>query len=356
MTRAVRHMTKKANQHYVPQFYFRYFSETGKDICVLNRKTGTTINSASIKGQASKKYFYGDSDIEDQISKIEGFFSSALSSIRNPFTFENCSYDSYFLILQNLMLQKARTVTARQKNKAGEDRLLQLYLECEITNDQNLDAETKKAFYEIARNVEADPKQYQLMGMTIAIETAEALTDLFPIIIKNLTFKPFIFSDSPVIFINPLQKKIRLRGVLGANTPGLIIMYPLGPRHCLMLIDQNSYRIKKLKHNNLSIRNNADVAKINKLQIHNSANAVYFSKYKYKNYVYGLWNQEKSRLQPHEGKVVEAPGFYHTGEPMEGDILHVYEKQLPLVPRFSFLDYEETEENEYKFERRKEIA
>jgi len=80
-------MSKKVNQHYVPQFYFRYFSENGKSICVLNRDSGKAIKSASIKGQASKKYFYGDSDVEDRLSEIDGLFSTALRQIRKSFSF-----------------------------------------------------------------------------------------------------------------------------------------------------------------------------------------------------------------------------------------------------------------------------
>ncbi|MES9854743.1 MAG: DUF4238 domain-containing protein [Candidatus Thiodiazotropha sp. L084R] len=43
-------MLKKSNQHYVPQFYFRYFSGDGKSICVLNRTSGEQIRCSSTKG------------------------------------------------------------------------------------------------------------------------------------------------------------------------------------------------------------------------------------------------------------------------------------------------------------------
>ena len=128
-------MAQKANQHFVPQFYFRYFSENGKSICALNRDKGTVIESASIKGQASKKYFYGDADIEDRLSEIEGLFSDALREIRVSFSFEDCTPENYVLLLQNIMLQKSRTMSARKKSKAMQDRLLQLHMECEVNNE-----------------------------------------------------------------------------------------------------------------------------------------------------------------------------------------------------------------------------
>ena len=119
----------------------------------------------------------------------------------------------------------------------------------------------------------------------------------------------------------------------------------------ILLIDERNYRIKGLEKSIVYIRKLADVAVLNKLQIHNSANAVYFSEYKHSRYVSKLWLEERKKLVDHKGKVVEAPGFYHDGEPI-GDIIHVYEPQLPLVPELSFLKYREIREEEYIFSRR----
>jgi Protein of unknown function (DUF4238) len=196
-------MANNANQHYVPQFYFRYFSKNGKSICVLNRDNGHTIDSASIKGQASKKYFYGDAEIDQALSKIEGIFSAALRQIIDDSCFENCTPENYVLLLQNIMLQKSRTMSARKRSKAMQDRLLQLYMECQVNNDDSLDDITKKGFLNIAKGLEADPKQYQSMEMSVAVECAEGLVDLLPVILHNKTNRPFIFGDAPVVFINP---------------------------------------------------------------------------------------------------------------------------------------------------------
>lgn len=348
-------MANKANQHYVPQFYFRYFSEDGKSISVLNRKNGKSIERAPIKGQASKKYYYGDEEIESNLSEIEGHFSGALREIKETNSFEICTPENYVLLLQNIMLQKSRTVSERKRSKAMQDRLLQLYMECEVNNDESLDDETKEGFRKIAQTLEADPKQYQAMGMSIALECADSLVDLMPVILHNKTNRPFIFGDAPVIFTNPFLKRIKLRGVLGAQTPGLIVLYPLSSQHCVMLIDERAYKIKRFRTSRYSVRNLRDISLINRLQIHNSASAVYFSNIKYSQYVEALWQQEKARLIDHIGKVVEAPGIDHNGQPM-GDIMHSFEEQLPLVPRFSFLDYREVPEEEYQFGRRKEYA
>jgi hypothetical protein len=348
-------MAQKANQHYVPQFYFRYFSGNGKSICVLNRSTGIMIESAPIKGQASKKYFYGEGEFENRLSEIEGLFSVALKEIKNIGNFDKCLPQNYHLLLQNIMLQKSRTVSERKKTKAMQDRLLQLYLECEVNNDDSLDEKTKEEFKIYIESLEANPKQYQPVAMKIAVDCAKDLFGLCPVMLHNKTNRPFIFGDAPVIFTNPLLRQIRLRGVLGAQTPGLIVLYPLCSRKCIMLIDERLYKINQFRSSGYPIRDLSDVAKINKLQIHNATSAIYFSDFKYSRYVSELWRQEQKTLVDHKGKLVEAPGFYHNGESM-GDIIHSFEEQLPLVPKFSFLKYFEIPEREYRFSRRKDYV
>lgn len=61
-------MPQNKNQHFIPQFYLRRFAPSSNDrlINVLEIGTGATHYGASIRGQASKAYFYGRGD--------EGYF------------------------------------------------------------------------------------------------------------------------------------------------------------------------------------------------------------------------------------------------------------------------------------------
>ena len=56
-------MGELRNHHYVPQFYFRRFSQDGHSICLLTRATGKTVALAPIKGQASKVGYYGAEEV-----------------------------------------------------------------------------------------------------------------------------------------------------------------------------------------------------------------------------------------------------------------------------------------------------
>lgn len=344
-------MAEKANQHFVPQFYFRFFSSDGKSICVLNRSDGRIFPTAPIKGQSSKRYFYGDATIESELSQIEGIFSQTLRKLKQDLNFDGTDHNEHLLLMQNIMLQRSRTLAEREKIKPMQDRLLQLHLECAITNDETLSEERKTEFYKLTQEIEADPQQYQGMQMSMAIESANHLMDLHPVLLHNKTNRPFIFGDAPVVFSNPHMKQIKMRGVLGMSTPGLIVYYPIGPNHCVMLFDEVIYKIKGLRQTQLTIKNLQDVMALNKLQIHNALQAIYFSSTTFKDYVKAIFDSERNKLTIQTARVVEAPAFGPGGKPM-GDIMHTFEPQLPYVPMLSFMQATEVREQDYVFRRR----
>lgn len=120
-----------------------------------------------------------------------------------------------------------------------------------------------------------------------------------------------------------------------------------------MLLDAGVYRLKRQTADFLPVRDLVDVSVLNRLQIQNASFAVYFHDAKFAQYVVSLWQQERARLADNRGVVVEAPGFDQNGQPA-GGIFHTFEKQLPLIPRLSFLRYIEMPEREYRFARRQE--
>ena len=344
-------MADSANQHYVPQFYFRGFSADKRSVCVLNRSTGKTIPIASIKGQASKKYFYGDADAEKLLQQLDGAFSGVVRRFRECRSFDEFSAEDYYTLLQNIVLQRSRTMSARSRSKAMQDRLLQLYLEMKVYADESLDDETRQAFLKLSSEAEADPRKYQAVEMSVALEEVDSLLDLLPVVLENRTNRPFIFGDAPVVFSNPHLRQVRRRGVLGAQTPGLMIFYPLSPSRQMLFLDEKVYQLKPKNVEFLPVRDLLDISALNRLQIQNASSAAYFHDYKFAQYVTSLWEQERTRLSDNRGALVEAPGFDQNGE-STGDIIHSFERQLPLIPRLGFIQYNEVLEREYRFARR----
>lgn len=348
-------MSNRKNHHFVPQFYFRRFSQDDRSICVLTKATGQLIEKASIKSQASRNNFYGSDELESALGEIEGACSTTLrnlAALDNPTLLEDSDVSN---LLLHIALQRSRTMSARTNGQPFQDKMARLFAEMALTQSTEIDEEARKLLLENLEDIGAEPVQAHRMQMGVAVEAAGELNDLLPLMLVNKTNRPFVFGDAPVVFYNALYRNVRHRGVLGLTTPGLLVIFPLSSTQCLMLVDSASYKILRAKENCISLREFRDVAAINKLQLHAASSCVYFGGFQYARYVSELWRQEQSRFRPHAGVVVEAPGFdAGTGEPM-GDIVHGFEPQLPYPFTLSFLQHPVLGDENYRFTRRSDM-
>lgn len=320
----------------------------------MNKSNGQQVEFASIKGQASKKYFYGDAHFEKIFSKIDELYGAVLGEIRKMSSLSEYSNAQYLLLLQCITLQKARTESSRFRNQQMNDQMMRLYAEMRISQDSSFSETEKTEAISKLNLLKSDPLKNQMLQMSTAVETADCLVDLMPLMLVNKTTRPFIFSDAPVIYTNPYMRNIKLRGVLGNLTPGLVVLIPLGPKLCFMLIDKARYQIKGIQDTKLSVKKLVDVAAINKLQIHSAKDAVYFSSFKYLEYIKGLWTQVEDEVCENINASILAPCVDVTGE-QTGEIFHAFERQLPYIPRFTFLKNEELNEENYEFSTRGNI-
>jgi len=342
-------MADKENQHFVPQYYFRFFSNDQKSISLLNKRAGNIVKTASIKGQASKSFFYGDADVENNITEIESSFIADLRKVKREKSFGSLSDEEVLSVIRAVLFQWSRTLAKRIDGKRQQDYLIKLMAEVSINNSKNLSPSDRDELLSMLDYVVADPIPFQGLGMTLAITQAEYLMDLERVVIKNRTKYPFIFSDAPAVLINPMQQKVRDRGVLGMLTPGIIALLPLGPRLAIMLYDGNSYKVRGETKGVLNLRALADVDELNKLQIQNSAMAVYFNDYAFSGHLLKLWGAVKKHLNGTPKGMIEEGALLDGDEQRE--IFHIYDKQLPVMPKFSFLNYEEVEACSYLIDR-----
>ncbi len=349
-------MSALRNHHFVPQFYFRRFSSDEKSICLLTRSTGKTVARAPIKGQASKVGYYGDEEVEKALSEIEGACAAALRSLDQVQDPQLLADDHVTLILTHLALQRTRTETARQNSKAFQDKLARLLLEVEVNNSAHLSEGERESFLDTLPHIEADPIYAQRLLMGIAVEQSAGLRDLMPLVLVNKTNRPFIFGDAPVVFYNGFYRDVRLRGVLGLDTPGLMVFMPLTATTCLALVDPNCYRVRSTRENRVQVRDLRDVLALNQLQIHAASNCVYFGDFKYAPYVVEAWRQELPRLTKHQGMVVEAPGRDAATGESTGDIVHGFQPQLAYPLKLTFLAHDVHGDDSYAFMRRSQPA
>jgi predicted thioredoxin/glutaredoxin len=347
-------MTSRKNHHFVPQFYFHFFSGDENCINVLHRATGRVHTNAPIKGQACKKLFYGSDTIESALGIMESAAATALKrliELQNPML---ADHEQIELVLAWIALQRARTQAARQADQPAQDKMLRLWLEVQINNDETLDDEKARELRDSLNGITSDPIRNQAMRMKVAMEMAGAMDDLSLIMLVNKTNRPFLFGDAPVVFYNAYYRNVIDRGVLGMDTPGLMVFFPVGPKVTLVLVDSARYTVKGVRNHQIMLRDLRDVAALNRLQIHAASTCVYFQDEKMGRYVIHLWEEERKSLNDHSGKVVQAPGFdADTGEAL-GDILHTFEPQLPYRLRLSFLGCQAAEARHYQISRRSE--
>ncbi len=74
-------MADRANQHFVPQFFFKMFNGNRRYIHVLMRTNGAVHLNAPIKGQCARHNFYGSQEIESFFSTLEGRSAKAFRHV-----------------------------------------------------------------------------------------------------------------------------------------------------------------------------------------------------------------------------------------------------------------------------------
>jgi hypothetical protein len=342
-------MAEKENQHFVPQYYFRFYSKDQKSISLLNTHSGKTVKTAPIKGQASKSYFYGTAEAENLITEVETSFIGTLKKIKNEKTFSALNEEETLNILQAFMFQRSRTLSRRKDSKNQQNYMARAMAEIAINTSKDLGESQREELRSFLDFIVADPIPFQSLDMSISISNAHELMDINKIILKNRTKNPFIFSDAPALLINPMQKRVLTHGVLGMRTPGIIALLPLSPRTAIMLYDKRSYKIQSESKGSLCLKKISDVDELNKLQVCSAASTVYFDDYDFAPYVSKLLNETKKHIGKPPKIIVQEGTLLDNGE--EKEIVHFFEKQLPISPKLSFMKYSEVDPQSYLIDR-----
>ena len=181
-------MAANKNHHYVPQFYFRQFSQDGKSICVLRRDTGEVMERASIKGQASKAWFYVNAGVEKELGVIEGRSSAAireLMSVGNPL---HVQVDHLEELLVHAAIQRYRTQAARDQAQVLSDELAKRkHVIAVNANDKYTEAERAELLADVSA-IKGAPARDQVVQMLVAMYNADRLRDLTPLILNRPVF------------------------------------------------------------------------------------------------------------------------------------------------------------------------
>lgn len=267
-------MKKKKNQHYVPKFYLRNFSNNGKNIGLFMPDKEIYRNNASIKSVAYSHFLYGeDGIVEELLSEIESKWAIMIRKIINK-QFDCFNEEDYILLYSFIVISKSRT-----KKEADIGKYYLEYFKDIFDNN-----EIKNIIYD-STNMEEMIKTPNLLPMKVALESMYLLFDLDVIILENKTRYGFITSDNPIIYYNQFYSFRNYKKNYGIIASGLQIFIPLNNKYMICLYDKDVYSLDNNECKKyIPINSKSEIDKLNKLSVINSYDQVFFhpdSKEKY---------------------------------------------------------------------------
>ena len=262
-------MQKKSqtkNQHYVPQFYLRNFSEDGHGIRTFNLSSGKVIPHAKLKYQCSKDYFYGeDGSLEKALGGMETAFSLAFKKCLELNPKERNSNEDFYLLSMFVAVQYMRTKkmidVMEQFGKETYGTLAKLCIE---VNKFNVPLNQVK--------IETD-KDFPRYVLRFGVLQQPLLMDLECVILENETKEDFVLSDNPIVFQNPLLEEHVKYNCNGMASRGLQIYFPLSPRRVICFYDYDAYKFAG--KNVIGLRSPKDIEQLNRLQFMNAEKNIY---------------------------------------------------------------------------------
>lgn len=350
-------MTARANQHFVPQFYFRLFAGGARQIHLLHKKSERIILNAPIKGQCARHNFYGSDEIEKSLSLLEGQQSAVLHHVREMAWLERepvLEPNHVARVWEAIVLQRARTDLQVVKSTPASEALFLTMFTHYLKNAPGIeDREVLLAHIERGDiQIKQDPRQVLAIAMKAALENVLLISDLDFHVLRNQTDFPFLFGDSPVVFCNTYYRNVTHRGVLGMQTPGLQIFYPLNSKTMLMLIDDQVYGGRYREPLFVDIDQRCDVSQLNALQLHHSLHTAYFARAHDQQYVLDLWNAHKAAIVLPKESLHNRSGWLVDGKPVDEHLYQSFEPHLNFRLALSFIECTPIHPSQFVFRRR----
>jgi hypothetical protein len=295
---------------------------------------------ASVKHQCAGHKFYGDEELEKFFNGMEGAHSKALRVIADAgwkHDWSNLTPEIYGALLEAVLFQRSRTALEIEKSKEVPNAIAMPGFRHHIANAPGIEDRERilAAIDKGEFRIEATQEYAARELIEIAMGAVDLISDLDFCVLCNHTDYPFIFSDSPVVFYNTLMRNVISRGVLGLQSPGLQIFFPLEPRTALMFYDESTYR---LSHEGcIDVTERSDISQLNALQFKHSLNAVYFGCLGSQEYLANLWgaygrNARRAVVEARELRHAEIGGKLH-----EGSMTLVLERHLDIQLDLSFI-------------------
>lgn len=288
------------NQHYIPQFYLRNFSDINqKAIGAFRFEEQRFIQNASIKEVAFRHHLY------DKDDSVENFLAD--------------EERTWKAVLDIFLGRNVTQATLTMLQEKGEDFVLDLFRFFSITEarttqlgdatsyiinsiEKQFGKEMPPPIYdEYFGNLEEVTKHPNIVPLMVAFDNIPFFAGLDLLVILNCTRRSFITSDVPVLNINPYYEKRRYMRNFGLVAMGLQKLLPISGQVCLCLYDRNVYR-RKCKDASYILRSDLIVDQINKLIVENAYEQIFFQNNESEEYIKTLG--EKRKKADHKGSII----------------------------------------------------
>ena len=260
------------------------------------------------------------------------------------------SDDEDYLLREAILLQRARTPRTARIHASTTDQMM-LYAYSEYLGGMPATKE-REATIRAIRNGKVMISDSLLVTLLIALRlvprTVPTISDLSLLILRNHTEVPFILGDSPCVFSNHYMRSIKETGVLGTLTSGLTAALPIDSQTQVLLYDADVYTPKYSTPGCIDIFRISDVSILNALQLHAAEENIFFSDINAQSYIHELLSAHRRILQDHQGRfIVHNSGKVLINDiPNVGEVLHVFEPQLPITLDLSFISTASLRSNE----------
>jgi hypothetical protein len=265
---------KKKNNHFVPKSYLvRFKSASDKQVGLFNLKSGLIVETAPIKSQCSRDYFYSKNPVfENEFIKLEGQQKSLFTKIIGDTYVPALDTSDHHAVLGLIMFQAGRTATtAEHQNHIANEfgkAIMRKSFEREGRNDLIEHLEKVK--------ITMPGAVLDAIGQHLAMYPL--IGDLDITLFLNKSSENFLTSDHPVALCNNLPPNASPFGAnVGFASRGLIICFPISPRVLLFLSDPEVYKVEKDGRNVAVVRKARDAIELNLAQCFNAHENLYFS-------------------------------------------------------------------------------
>lgn len=265
-------MPERKNQHYVPKFYFRGWTDNEK-VPAFHIENKQEYRPTSISNLCSEDYFYGGAEVEEATDDLEDYHARIVRNLREEVTFQTlCDMEIYHFCIFVLYL-KSRTKYAKKEVDYMTDKLakelLEVHVKAGLADEELLEATDRFRITHDAMH----PRT-----MLHALTGPELILDLEVALLVNNTEKEFLFSDHPVVLDNQMYKQHRDRFLYGLQSRGLQIYLPISKDVCILLYDELCYSVNysNQRARRVILNSEETVQGLNDLQVINADEFVFY--------------------------------------------------------------------------------